>query len=547
MRQKRATISIGIVVGALILCAIIFRVLGKIGTQGTLFGLARTVIYIGIYIAWGISVNRRIVQTPVRRCLLSVAGLMVFWFLVRSIKYYFVASPSLASRMMWYLYYLPMSFIPLASFYIAILLGKGEYDTLPRWARWLSVPTALCILLVLTNDLHQFVFSFPPDVMWSDKNNSYKIGYYIVIGWESLCALAAFGLMVQKCRLAQKKKYLPFLLLAGSILYALIYSSGVEWMRLIGGDITAGQCLMFSGILESCIQCGLIQTNTGYEQLFESGTIGAQITDGTFRTQFASSNAPLLGEERMREAESKPVYLNKDTLLKSSSIRGGHIFWQEDVRDITELLEQLEENQKTIAESNCIEEENYKTKIKINALREKNRLYARLQRQTTHQVDLLDALLTQCERETSLEIARSLLARVSVIGAYVKRRGNLIFIGEKSGATDTAELSACLEESFTGLQYMEVACAMDIPEGQKIPVAGAERVYDFFESTLEAALDDLRSIWMKGRIMEKELLFFMEVESGTDLSKLSVFADSCNWEDGVWRFTLRVGKAGDTI
>ena len=58
--------------------------------------------------------------------------------------------------------------------------------------------------------------------------------------------------------------YLPFLLLACSIVYAFIYVSGVEWMQLIGGDIVAAQCLMFTGILESCIQCGLIQTNTGY-------------------------------------------------------------------------------------------------------------------------------------------------------------------------------------------------------------------------------------------------------------------------------------------
>ena len=246
----------------------------------------------------------------------------------------------------------------------------------------------------------------------------------------------------------------------------------------------------------------------------------------------------------MRAAENGSVSIDKDTLLKSSRISGGHVLWQEDIADMTALLERLEENRKTIEDSNCLEEENYKTKVRINALREKNRLYDRLQKQTASQIDLLDGLLNQYEAEADPEAARSLLAKIGVIGAYVKRRGNLIFIEEKAEVTDTAELSACLEESFTSLQFMDVECALDIPKGEMIPVKGAARTYDLFEAAMEAALDDLRSVWLKGRALESAVVFYMEVESGTDLSRLAGLADSCACEDGVWRFTLRVGKAG---
>ena len=60
--------------------------------------------------------------------------------------------------------------------------------------------------------------------------------------------------------------------------------------------------------------------------------------------------------------------------------------WQEDITDITAVLEKLEENRKTISESNDVEQENYKTKVKINTVREKNRLYDRLQAKTSHQI-----------------------------------------------------------------------------------------------------------------------------------------------------------------
>lgn len=207
-------------------------------------------------------------------------------------------------------------------------------------------------------------------------------------------------------------------------------------------------CLLFAAVLESCIQCGLIQTNTGYETLFAHGTIGAQITDEAYRVRYAFANAMTLPEAVMRSAEQGSVSLDKNTLLKSSPIRGGHVLWQEDITDMTALLEKLEEN----------------------------RLYDQLRGKTAGQINRLDELLNQYEAEQDPARARRLLAKIGVIGAYIKRRGNLIFIEEK------AELLACLEESFTGLRLMEVECALDIPQGQRISVQDAARVYDFFEA-----------------------------------------------------------------
>ena len=536
----------GFLVAAMVFSAIALRVLGKFDILIVPGGIARSLIYIALYIGWGISVSKRIVQVQVRHYLIAVSGLMVFWFVIRSMKYYFITDIGIA-RQLWYLYYLPMLFIPLFSLFVAISLGKPENARLSKTALLLlSIPTVLCLLLVLTNDLHQLVFSFPEGEVWTDINNGYTFGYYIVLGWEILCALAAFVIMIIKCRLSYRKKYLPFLLLACSIVYAFIYVSGVEWMQLIGGDIVAAQCLMFTGILESCIQCGLIQTNTGYQALFEAGSIGAQIVDTDYDTRYASSNAPKLSAEIMRSAESEAAKLDSKTLLRSSKIPGGHVLWQEDITDITALLEKLEENRKTIAESNDVEQENYKTKVKINTVREKNRLYDRLQAQTAHQIELLDQLLTKYEAQSDPEIRRSLLAKAAVIGAYIKRRGNLMFIGEKSNVTDTAELSACLNESFANLELMGVECAIDIPGKNSIYTRDAIRVYDFFEAVTEAAMDDLRFVWLKARSLEDAVIFNLQAESKADLSALSALADTCACEDGVWRFSLQIGKAGET-
>ena len=544
-RKKRNNHNNGIIVAVLIVCAVVLRVLGKFDILKVPGGILRSLIYIALYIGWGISVSKRIIQVQVRHYLIAVSGLMVFWFVIRSMRYFFITDIGIA-RQLWYLYYLPMLFIPLFSLFVAISLGKPANARLSKTALLLLyIPTVICLLLVLTNDLHQLVFSFPEGEVWTDDNMSYSFGYFFVIGWEILCALAAFVIMIIKCRLSYRKRYLPFLLLACSIVYALIYVSGVEWMQLIGGDITAAQCLMFTGILECCIQCGLIQTNTGYRAMFEAGSIGAQIVDTDWHIRYASSNAPKLPSDRMRSAESEAAKPDNNTLLRSSKIPGGHVLWQEDITDITAVLEKLEENRKTISESNDVEQENYKTKVKINTVREKNRLYDRLQAQTAHQIELLDQLLTQYEAQSDPEIRRSLLAKAAVIGAYIKRRGNLMFIGEKSDVTDTAELTACLDESFANLELMGVECAIDIPDKNSIYTRDAIRVYDFFEAVTEEAMDDLQFVWLKARGLEDAVIFYLQAESKTDLSALASLADTCTCEEGVWRFSLRIGKAGE--
>ena len=82
-----------------------------------------------------------------------------------------------------------MLFIPLLSVFVSMSLGKPESYHLPKWTRLLYLPTLFFLLLVLTNDLHQLVFSFPTGTVWSDTDNGYEYGYYFVIGWEIICAL----------------------------------------------------------------------------------------------------------------------------------------------------------------------------------------------------------------------------------------------------------------------------------------------------------------------------------------------------------------------
>ena len=76
----------------MVLCAILLRVLGKLGILDVPLGVIRSLLYITLYIGWGIFAYRRILQIQVRRYMLAVSSLCVFWFVIRSMKYYLVTN-----------------------------------------------------------------------------------------------------------------------------------------------------------------------------------------------------------------------------------------------------------------------------------------------------------------------------------------------------------------------------------------------------------------------------------------------------------------------
>ena len=188
-----------LITAVVVACAIAARVISKEGIAADTMGLIRSGLYIGLYFVWGISIKKRVMQAQVQRYLTAIVGMMIFWFIVRTMKYFFVADID-AKRQLWYLYYFPMLFIPLLSFFVALSLGKTEKYRLPRRALLLCIPTVCLLLFVLTNDFHEWIFRFPEGQPRSDANGVYSIGFLFVAGWEIIFAVAALVLLLAKSR-----------------------------------------------------------------------------------------------------------------------------------------------------------------------------------------------------------------------------------------------------------------------------------------------------------------------------------------------------------
>ena len=64
---------------------------------------------------------------------------------------------------------------------------------------------------------------------------------------------------------------------------------------------------------------------------------------------------------------------------------------------------------------------------------------------------------------------------------------------------------------------------------------------------IETAMENLDSVWLKGRNTDTNIILHLEVECKTDLSELSDLADGFTSEDGAYCFTIRIGKGGEQV
>ncbi len=418
----------------------------------------RSGIYVFLFGAWGLSIRFRIVQTHVRRYLLMIAALMMLWLLLRSVK--FSIDNVDAERLLWYCYYVPMLFIPMLSMFVSLSLGKPENFQLPRWTKLLYLPTTLLLLLVLTNDLHQCVFFFPSGVM-SDQDYRYKAGYFLVVMWEFLCAVVSITMILHNCRIPHSRRFrwLPLVPLVMSVGYAVAYVRGTHWVWVIAGDMTVTLCLIFASIFESCIQCGLIQSNLGYDELFEATSLPVQITDRALCPQFVSAAMQQpLPQSELRSMQQDSVRLSGDTLLKRHALRRGWVFWKEDVSELNQLRQELEMTRDELRDTGDILAAENAQRARLLKLTEENRLYDMMEAQTARQIAMLRDLLAELQKTEDSDRARHLLGQVIIIGTYIKRRSNLIFVGEQRGAISVQELRLCLNESSENIIVYGADC-----------------------------------------------------------------------------------------
>ena len=484
----------------------------------------RNCIYLGLYCAWVIYLEKHVVYKKMRRCLTAIGCLMVFWFFVRTVKFHIFHEP-LGEHICWYLYYIPMILIPVLGLSAALFFVEKDEEKTVRQIIILLTVAAVLIISVFTNDLHQLVFRFSKQPPFSDGDYSYGILFAVIQGWMLSCLTGMEIILIRKSRIPGKKQFwlpvIPGILLLGWNVGNIFHLS---FIQTLAGDMTAVCCLLMAAIYQGCILCGLIQTNNRYFELFQtSGGLDAEITDDSFQRYYHSGDFPKLSPEMRTMIIHRSFVQEQGIRINHIPIRGGHLFWSEDISILLDQYQDIREQQEELTARNRLLQKTYEKEAERRKTEEQNRLLNMIQNQTAGQLELLSQLMDELEKTESREQYDLLLGKIVVIGTYLKRRKNLVLTQYTSdGNVLTMEdLRQSLAESCDSLKLCRIRAAYYVENGDiQLNAEDILKCYDTFEWLAERLSDVMQSMFYRVSQIDDDLRISVHIASEADLCGL---------------------------
>lgn len=540
MKRNTRQLFLMIFVFAIIAAAYSCRMLAKFDIGGVYMNYIRAALYLLLFALWGYSLDRRIIQTQALHCMRLTAALMLVWLVLRTLKYEVVTDITVA-RYIWYLYYLPMLFIPLFGVYIALSLGKSEKYRLTGRVVALAAIPAILFSLVITNDLHQQIFAFNSGIPGRPDNYSYhhRYLYFICLGWMVGCMIFSLIRLLKKSRIKNggKKSLMPFIIGCITILYGILYLTGLSAVRWWFGDMNVMFCLLYAAIYESCIRCRMIQSNTGYVELFEASTLAAVIMDRSGNVVIRSRAAD---EDMICPQDGTQIIRSDGTRISSAPINGGYVVWKDNVRPLTELRAQLSENKAQIKNNKEKLHEAYLIQKKLHELTEKRRIYDKLDLMYGDQINRIGQLLKQCENTETDEV-HNILKRILLLGTYIKRSANLYFLSLEHELLSQQDIRLTVDEAVRVMNVCGTECSVVYYMTKPMHSEEVMRLFNLLKTVVETAVDGLNSIFICLSDDEMNL----SVECDADLSLIISSNVTVKQEDGLWLVRTPVGGMND--
>ena len=522
--NKKKMLSCGVILTSVLLAYICRLVRPENVFMRNIADQCRNCIYLGIYCAWVIYLEKHVVHKKMRRCLTAIGCLMVFWFFVRTVKFHILHDP-LGEHVCWYLYYIPMILIPVLGLAAAMFFGEKDEEKTVRRIKILLTVAVVLIVSVFTNDLHQMVFHFAKQPPFSDNDYSYGILFMVIQGWMLICLTGMEIILIRKSRIPGKKQFwlpiIPGILLLGWNIGNIFR---LPFIQTFAGDMTAVCCLLMAAIYQGCILCGLIQTNNRYFELFQtSGGLDAEITDYSFQRYYHSGDFPQLSPELRSMIVNRSFVQEQGIRINHIPIRGGHLFWSEDISVLLDQYQDIREQQEELTARNRLLKKTYQKEAERRKAEEQNRLLNMIQSQTAGQLELLSQLMDELEKTESRERYNWILGKIVVVGTYLKRRKNLVLTQYTSDGNllTMEDLRQSNAESCDSLKLCKIRAAYYVESGDvQLNADDILKCYDTFEWLVEQLSGVMHSIFYRVSQIDEDLRISVHIVSEADLRDL---------------------------
>lgn len=482
-----------------------------------LFSLLAHVILLSLVIFWGVSIIHRIIRKDLRLYLLIIAIFILFFLVVRMIKYGLTRNDDILNRYLWYSYYVSQCLIPPTLLLASLSIETKDGKPLKKTWFLIFIPAIILLSLIYTNDLHQLAFIFE----YSENGFSYKHGivFYLAIIWEILITIISIIIMIIKCQVSacRKKIWIPIFTFLGCVFISTIcFLVNISSFKI--PELLCFSCIL---IIESCINIGLIPSNINYEKYFYHSMCSAFITDESLQVIYRSKSSLSLDKEQLKAAIISPIMVNKNTRFYGTKIHGGYTFRSEDLSLINEINIGLQEAKQQIKEENDIIEAENEMKKQSAKIDEQKKLYAKIETYTKDEINKLNNLLLL--KTINEEDFINKMRFACVLAAYIKRRSNLILLSKKDKLMDVDELALSINESISYLSLTNIECFLDFNLKGKINSDILGIIYDFFEMCV--VIDPYLQASFLVHLFQKEKNIIIRIESDIEKNYLPLITN----------------------
>ena len=422
-------------------------------------------------------------------------GLFIFWLVIKMFNKVAVFDDN--SNIIWYLLYVPLLFVPNLWFLInnQIYLKNKKLKSIFTIIS-LSISTIL-LILVLTNDFHNWVFILPSDFIASFTSQyKYNIGYLIIYSFifiEILTTIVLFYVFSGK-KTTIKQKILPSIIIVLIIIYSIVYVltkiSLPFFYDMSVVYVTLGTLLAYFSF-----KSGLIKNSGNYLEFFETCASPLAITNNQ-------------GEVVYQNEKYMQVQNNKNYVLESQSITNGTLLTYEDVGKLKSLQKELTHEINSLKHSNKLLEHKKDILQKEKQIEQHTKLLSKIEKQIESKKLRLEKLLSTLPNEITAENkveTKEILNEIKLIVGYLKRKASLILHSEQKDIIPRNEVVLLFKESFNDLKNFGINAGIGIRE-EELPSDIILKFYDIYNELISSLIASKFDVWIT--INKKDLWEF---------------------------------------
>ena len=446
-----------------------------------------TLLFAILFTMWTIRLYYKLYDKKTRRYILFIGILIVFWMLIRIIKG--VTLDINIERICWYLYYLPLIFIP-TLFYVC---SKSLLSKMNKTRKiFIYLISSILLILVLTNDFHELVFKFNKGIYYHNDYNHY-IGYYLIFIWifylfgGGMIKLAINRLKIKK----DLKVFLPLIVLLLGLIYTYLYILDVPYIRETNMSIV-NSVLICLGI-ELAFYLDLIPNNKKYIQKFFNSNLDMAIIslDGNTKyTTCAFKVVPNFILDDIKNNKVKQIYQKKNIVYDIKENKDSYVILRKDLTNIFKLKEEMLKQQKELLkqqESMKLEEktkrELYEIKIRKDTI---NRVEKKLEEKRLEAKKIL----------MKDDIKREDLEKVKRIIIYSKKKSMLIISEMNNEIYNEEIIKILLNELIVGMSSLNIEGLVVVKNKMNIKGRIMSYLYDIVYELIENSKNNAVMIYV---------------------------------------------------